>query len=81
MTDQNDDAPSRAYVPVTTSVALTNDEAALLRDLAAVAGRPLESLVADFVAGRIVLPPSERPTIDWALFDGPGDLYTCRRAL
>lgn len=63
--------------PVTASVTVAGEEAALLRDLAAVLGRTPEDLAIAHAAGALLIPRTtigESEFADWALFDGPPDL-------
>ncbi|MFI5530081.1 hypothetical protein ACIA8O_16205 [Kitasatospora sp. NPDC051853] len=63
--------------PITAQVTVTGPEAAALRELAAVLGRPAEALALEYVAGALKLPATsigESEFADWALFDGPEDL-------
>ncbi|MFE2728754.1 hypothetical protein [Kitasatospora sp. NPDC059327] len=63
--------------PITAQVTVSGLEAAVLRELAAVLGRPAEALALEYAAGTLKLPTTtigESEFADWALFDGPPDL-------
>ncbi|MGW2398126.1 hypothetical protein ACWCYY_16420 [Kitasatospora sp. NPDC001664] len=63
--------------PITAQVTVTGPDAAVLRELAAVLGRPAEVLALEYTTGTVKLPTTtigESEFADWALFDGPEDL-------
>ncbi len=63
--------------PITAQVTVGGLEAAVLRELAAVLGRPAEALALEYAAGTLKLPTTtigESEFADWTLFDGPPDL-------
>lgn len=60
--------------PITAQVTVTGIRARMLRELAAVAGLPVECAVQDWATGKIVLPAENRPPVQWGVFEGPADL-------
>ncbi len=69
--------PPQEQRPITAQVLVSGLEAAALRELAAVLGRPAETLALEYAAGTLKLPSTsigESEFADWAIFDGPEDL-------
>ncbi|MGW6915350.1 hypothetical protein ACWGB8_16265 [Kitasatospora sp. NPDC054939] len=63
--------------PITAQVTVAGREAAMLRELAHVLGRPAEALALEYAVGSLKLPTTAiggSEFADWALFDGPPDL-------
>jgi len=67
-------APPPEPAPITARVTVTGIEAQLLRDLAALSGRSPEELALEYATGKVVLPAVDRQPVDWAVFEGDGDL-------